>query len=171
MINKFKVWILNKKFFKDVLGDFREDAISEFEFRKGTLYRQAFNDARKDLEETNIYDLNKQAEELAVKKLNDLLSTVDMKKIVTMDKTNGIVYIGGERAEAGRLANLKAETEFFLQSDLWHLIHETPKELAQRTMFVSGETLADLQKGKSILFTLSSQQNILSIFKSYTPRQ
>ena len=130
----------------------------------------AFKNARKDLEETMSDDIDKRAEELAKRKLSELLSPVDLRKIVTLDKEKGIVYIGGERAEAGRLSNLKAEAEFFLQSDLWTLLYENPKELASRTMFVSGETLADMQKGKSILYTLSTQKNIIDTFKSYVEK-
>lgn len=100
-------------------------------------------------------------------KLNDLLSPVDAHKIVTLDKTHGIIFIGGVKAEDGRLSNLKAEAEFFMQSDLWQLIYETPKELASRAMFINGETLSDLQKGKSMLYTLSTQKNILETFKGY----
>lgn len=139
------------------------------------VYRQggidSFALAQKDVLETMRDDLDKQAEELAKKKLNDLLSVVDVNKIVTVDKARGIVFIGGIKAEAGRLANLKSEAEFLLESDLWHLIHETPKELASRAMFVNGETLADLQKGKSMLYTLSTQKNIIETFKSYTPKK
>ncbi len=169
MIYKIKVWILNK-FFKRVIGDMREDALCEFEFMKEKLYQKAFNDARKDLEETNVYDVDKKADEMSDVKLSNMLSNVDLNKLVTLDKARGIVYIGGVKVDEGRLSNLKAEAEFFLESDLWYLIHETPKELAQRTMFVSGETLADMQKGKSILYTLSTQKNIIETFKSYVPK-
>jgi hypothetical protein len=106
-------------------------------------------------------------DELAKKKLNDLLSPVDLTKIVTLDKNKGILFIGGEKVDDIRLNNLKAEAEFFLQSDLWRLLYESPKELASRAMFVSGETLADMQKGKSILYTLSVQDNIIRTFKGY----
>lgn len=139
------------------------------------VYRQggidSFPLAQKDILETMRDDLDKQAEELAKKKLNDLLALVDSHKIVTLDKTHGIVYIGGVKAEAGRLANLRSEAEFFLESDLWQLIYETPKELASRAMFVNGETLADLQKGKSMLYTLSTQKNIIDTLKSYVDKK
>lgn len=99
--------------------------------------------------------------------LNDLLSPVDLHKIVTLDKTNGIVFIGGKRITEGQMKNLKSEAEFLLNSELWTLIYETPKELAQRAMFVNGESLDDMKKGKSILYTLSTQLNILNVLKSY----
>ncbi len=148
-----------------ILGfSFVQNAIKEAEIR-------AFPVAQKDVLETMADDIEKRANELASKKLSDLLSNVDLNKIVTLDKQRGIVYIGGSKADDPRLANLKAEAEFFLQSDLWGLLYESAKELASRTMFVSGETLADMQKGKSILYTLSAQKNIVETFKSYQPKQ
>src|SRR5260221_12524177 len=114
----------------------------------------AFPKAQKDILATMRDDLDKQSDELAKGKLNDLPSPTDLRKIVTLDKVRGIIFIGGERAEDARLANLKAESDFLLESDLWSLLYETPKELASRAMFVNG-TLEDLQKGRSILYTLS----------------
>jgi hypothetical protein len=139
------------------------------------VYRQggidSFALAQKDILETMRDDLDKQAEELAKQKLNDLLSVVDAHKIVTLDKTHGIVFIGGIKAEAGRLANLRSEAEFILESDIWQLLYETPKELASRAMFVNGESLADLQKGKSMLYTLATQKNIIETFKGYVDKK
>ncbi len=130
----------------------------------------AFKKAQDDVLATMRDDIDDQAEKLAKQKLSDLLAGVDLHKIVTIDKQRGIVYIGGEKVEEGRLASLKSEAEYFTHSDLWVLLHETPKELAQRTMFVSGETLADMQKGKSVLYTLSTQKNIIDMFLSYTKK-
>ncbi len=159
MMYRLQNWILKRKFI-----------VTAFEVAKEEIYRKAFKDARADLDETNVYDIDKKAEELSNSKINSLLSVVDVNKIVTLDKTRGIVYIGGSKVDEGRLSNLKAEAEFFLESDLWHLIYETPKELAQRSMFVNGETLADMAKGKSMLYTLSTQNNIVQTFKGYVPK-
>ena len=38
-------------------------------------------------------------------------------------------------------------------------------------MFVAGESLDDMKKGRSILYTLASQQKIVDILKSYQPKQ
>lgn len=154
-LNRFQRYILGLKFVKRAM---REAEI------------QAFPKALEDLKETNVYDVDTKAEELSNKKLNDLLSNVDLTKIVSLDKSHGIIYIGGERTDASRLNNLRSEAEFLLNSDLWTLLSETPKELAQRQMFTNGETLADLQKGKSILYMLSTQKNILDILKMYKPK-
>lgn len=154
-----KNWILKTFFVKDL-----EEAK-----RQGSL--DAFHKAVEDLKETNVYETDVMATEMAEKKLNDLLSPVDLRKIVTLDKTRGIVFIGGEKADDGRLSNLKSEAEFLLKSDIWGLLCETPKELASRAMFVNGETLADLQKGKSILYMLSTQKNILETLKGYIQKK
>ncbi len=129
-------------------------------------YNRIFFDVQKDLQETNMYDVEGKAKELSKQMLNDMLSNCDMNSIVAVNK-QGIVFIGGEKADEGRLANLKSEAEAISSFALWNLIYETPKKLAEQSMFVQGETLADLQKGKSILFTLSTQQNIINLFRSY----
>lgn len=153
---KIITWILNSKWHQEW------EKVAETRFAT-----RMFKSAVDDVKETFVGDVEKRAEELAVRKLNDLLSNVDLTQIVTLDKTKGICYIGGERVEGSRLANLKADAEFIVQSELWKLLHETPKELAQRAMFISGETLTDLQKGKSILYILSVQKNIVDILKSF----
>jgi hypothetical protein len=130
----------------------------------------AFKKAHEDIMETMADDLDKKAEELAVKKLNDLLSPVDLKSVVTLNKQIGAIFIGGERVEDSRLTNLKAEAKFITNSEIWHLLSETPKSLAERSMFVNGESLDDMKKGRSILYTLASQKNILDTFLSYKPK-
>lgn len=142
-----------------------------FTYVKNWIIREASKDAfRKalaDLEETNEYNTEERAKVLMEERLTKLLSVVDPHMIVTYDSKNRNIYIGGELADAGRLNNLKAEAEFFAQSELWRIIKETPKELAQRAMFVGGESLDDMKKGKAMLFTLDTQQKILETFKGY----
>lgn len=116
-----------------------------------------FTEITPELEE----EIRVRAESQSFDILNSLLSNVDLNRIVSLDKARGIVYIGGKQADRGRLTNLKAEAEFLMQSDLWKLLQETPRELAQRAMFVDSESIDDLKKGKSILYTLSTQQKIV----------
>lgn len=108
----------------------------------------------------------KKIEEAADKKLNDLLSVVDPRMVLEV-KNNGTIFIGGTMATPSQLANLKSEAEFFAASDLWKLIVETQKELAQRAMFVSGESLDDMKKGRSMLYLLANQKKVIDTFKSY----
>jgi len=113
-------------------------------------------------------ELDKMIEDLSKQKLNDLLSPVDLTKIVTLDKQRGIIFIGGTKAEDIRLNNLKAEAEFFLQSDLWKLIYESPKELASRAMFVDdGKLENQLLKGRAMLYLLDTQKTIIKVLQSY----
>ncbi len=107
-------------------------------------------------------------EEEVQKRLLEMLSPIDPRLVVRVDKA-GALHIGKERAPQARLDNLRAEAEFFLQSDLWSLIMETPKELAQQSMFVTGESLDDLKKGRSMLFTLSTQKNIVETLRNTRP--
>lgn len=117
-----------------------------------------------------IDDLDARIEKLANEKLANLLSVIDMSKIVTLDKF-GLIYIGGQKADEVRLDNLKSEAEVISQMELWTILHETPKELAQKAMFVSGESLVDMQKGRSMLYTLSSQKGLVDLFRSYVHKK
>jgi len=99
-------------------------------------------------------------DELVKEKLVQLLSIVDLTKIISVDKA-GIVYIGGVQQDKAMLQNLKQEAEMLLASDLWKILYHTPKALAEKAMFVEGKTLDDLNKGRSMLFTLDTQKNIL----------
>lgn len=154
-----KNWII-KTFFQKEL-----DQVLAVAARQGSI--DAFEKARDDVEQMMLDRTDEKAEELTKKRLLEMLSTVDYSKVVYYDKLKGIITINGERVDDGRLSNLHAEAEFMLQSDLWALIHETPKQLAQDAMFVQGESMADLQKGKSILYTLASQKKIVDLFKQY----
>jgi len=160
MIDKIKQFILDRQF---VINSFKvliEKARQEERVK-------AFSLAQKDVLESMADDLDKRVEELAKEKLSTLLSPVDLNKVVTWDKTKGFVFIGGERIDEGRLASLRSEAEYFLASDLWQIISETPKKLAEQAMFVNGENLVDMAKGRSILYTLASQRSIIDVFKSY----
>lgn len=151
MLNKFKQYIFNHKIFSDL---HREQ------------YIKAFTAASKDLEETRIDDTEKKAKELADKMLSNMLSIVDINKVISVNP-RGQVYLGGELAEDNQLANLKSEAEVLETYNIWNILYETPKKLAEEAMFVKGESLADLQKGKSMLFTLATQKRILDTIKSY----
>lgn len=136
-------------------------------YKKGGI--DSFPLAQKDILETMRDDLDKKAEELAKEKLMQLLSIVDENKIVTFNEKVGAVFIGGERATEGQLLNLKQEAEALMKFDLWALIYETPKKLAHLAMFVSGESVDDMKKGRSMLYTLSTQKRIIETFKAYNP--
>lgn len=158
-MNRFKQWIL-ETFFKEEMKDI---------FTQGS--KDAFSKALEDLEETNEYNTEERAKDLMEQRLNRLLSPIDPKQIITVDKQRGIVFVGGERADDLMLSNLKQEAEALTQFRLWELLFHTPNELAQRSMFVKGETLVDMQNGKSMLFTLDTQKKIIDLCKSFSVKK
>ncbi len=146
-----KDWLLQRQFVRDAITA-----------ANGNERPRIFALAQKDILETMKDDLDVQAKELADKKIADFLSLVDETQIVT---TKGkLLYIGGEIPDDATMANLKAEAVFLSESQLWKIIYETPKELAQRAMFVDNGTIENqLIKGRAILYTLATQQKILDI--------
>lgn len=101
--------------------------------------------------------------EEAIKELENLLSPVEWDKVVRIDDKK-MLSIGDHPIEPARLSNLHSEAKFLLESDLWKLLYHTPKALAEKKMFVESQTLDDLKMGKSMLFILSQQLNIINIF-------
>lgn len=141
-----------------------KEAIKREEINYATrLFKNAVEDVQAGFEGDVKVEAKLQAEQMLI----NLLSPVDYRKIVTFDPKNRLIYIGGEKADQTRLKNLKAEADFIIESDLWNLLHETPKELAHKAMFVEGESLDTLKKGRSMLYTLSAQRNIVELFKAY----
>lgn len=126
---------------------------------------EAFAKAQKDILETMEDDILRQAKELSLKLLQDLLTPINWSYVVKYNPTNKVLTIGDLPVEAARLANLRAEAQFIMESDLWKLLNETPRAEAHNSMFVKGETLDDMKKGKSMLFILKQQQNIVDIFR------
>ena len=158
-MNKLKQWILNRKF---VIDSFNQ----AFKHNESEIYIKAFVSAEKNLNETLVCDIEKKAKVMADKMLNDMLSVVDENKIISVNP-RGQVYIGGELADDAYLMNLKSEAEVLETYNLWTILYETPKKLAQEAMFVKGESLADMQKGKSMLYLLATQKKIIDTIKSY----
>ena len=147
---------------------FIKKALLEAE-RQGGI--KAFPMAQKDVLETMRDDIEEQAQERAEVLLQELLSPVDLRKVVSLDKRAGAVFLGENRADEALLHNLQSEADFLLKSEIWQLLYETPKELAQRAMFSEGDNMdAQMKKGRAILYTLSTQKNIVDILSKYKPK-
>lgn len=128
----------------------------------------AFHKAHADIMESFAGDVEKKAEELMKQNMEKLLTIIDERMIVTFNNAQKAVYIGGRRIEPAQLKSLKAEAEYFVQSDLWRILHETPGKLAQMAMFKDDGMLENqLIKGRAILYTLDTQSRILETFKSF----
>lgn len=134
-------------------------------YRMGGI--DAFPLASKDIWETMEDEVDRRAEALSQRKLEKLLTNVDERQIVKLDARNGVVFIGDERPDDSRLANLKSEADFLLKSDIWKVISETPKALAQKSIFMAGDSIDDVKKSRSMLYTLDTQSKILSVFQAY----
>jgi len=149
-MNQLKDWILGLPFVADWIKEERVNA---------------FRLAQKDVLETMDDDLERRAQELANQKLATLLSIVDEKAVISAKGRS--LLLGGEEVDPLRLANLKAEAEFFMASDLWKVMNETPKRLAEQAMFVDdGKLENNLLKGRAILFVLATQKKIIDTLKS-----
>lgn len=153
--NWFKNWIWNHPSFK---------GFREAEFRAASI--DAFKKAHADLMETRVDDIEERAEELAKEKLAKLLSVVDENQVISKDK-RGLIYLGGELAPDDRLQNMKSEAEFILSSEIWKVLCESPRKVAEKEIFLAGENMDAIKKGRSMIYFLSMQQNILNILKSW----
>lgn len=132
--------------------------------------KDAFPLASKDIWETMKDEVDRRGTERAKQMTAELLTLVDEKAIVGVDK-RGLVFIGGELATDDRLSSLKSEAEYFKESDLWKILNETPKRLAEKAMFEEGDSIDAMKKGRSMLYLLSTQRNIINTFLSYKKKE
>ncbi len=114
-------------------------------------------------EQHKLHDID----ELADKKLNDLLGFPNQTYILTHDKATGNFYLGGKIMEEGQVLELKSEAEFLKKSELWKILSETVKEIAERTMFTNSQTFDDMKSGKMLLYHLSFQNKNIELFRKY----
>jgi hypothetical protein len=163
---RFKNWCfrkVNSILFTDDFEDLKTQKYTQG-FSDGTVDGARYERARFEKEKLdfqNTFNVPIDYETEVAKRMNDMLSPVDLNAIIKLDKAKGIVLIGDETVDPVRLSNLRSEAEFLLNSEIWKLLYETPKELAQRAMFVDSQSLDDMKKGKSILYTLSTQKKII----------
>ena len=161
---KYPTWLKNFVWNLDIVKTVRDNAV-----RSASM--DAYSKAHADILETMADDLDAKAEALAEQKLSQLLSIVDKTKIVTQDRA-GRVFIGGSLADENLLNNLKSEADFLVESELWKLIHETPKQLAQLALFKDdGKSEIVHTKGRAILFTLDVQKKLVDKFRVSTSQQ
>lgn len=143
-------WLLNSKLF-------------HWAYRQGGI--DSFTLVEKDLLETMRDDVAKQADVIAKESMASLLSVLNDADIVSRETRSGALLIGGKPVDESTLANIKAEAEFLVHSELWGLLYETPKKLAYQAMFVDDGTIENqLIKGRAILYMLDSQKRIVDLF-------
>ncbi len=163
MIEKIQKWVLSWSFIQDAFT-------YSWEKNKEELYRKAFKDARADIEETRVDDIDDKAKEMAEELVRKLLGVIDEKIVVTINEKTGLIFVGGKVLDEARILSLQAEANYYFQSDLWKIINETIKDQAQKVMFEKSETFQDMANGKAWLYLLSLQNKILKIFSNYKPK-
>lgn len=99
--------------------------------------------------------------------MSKLLGFIDFNSIITFNEKTGVVFIGGERVDEGKLTNLKSESEFILHSDMWKVMSETIRHLAYEMMFIKSTSFEDMKSGKMLLYHLDIQKKIMDILASY----
>lgn len=165
MNNWYKRWLLSRPYVIQAFADLAERVIKQTRI-------DTFGDAQKDILDTMADDLDKKVEELSKEKLSKLLSVVDERMVISFNEREKAVYIGGQKiTDPARLQNMKSEAEAIEQMDIWRVMHETPKRLAQKALFEDdGDSKAVHTKGRAVLYTLDTQQRILSTLKSYSTK-
>ncbi len=122
--------------------------------------------AQRDMLETMEDDLEKRAQIIADRKVKDLYVPIKMDSVITMTK-NGVIYINGTQADDAMLANLKSEAEAITQFNLFKILQETPRALAERAMFLEdGNIEAQLLKGRAVIYMLDSQKRVIELLKN-----
>lgn len=142
---------------------FIADALNEA-YRRGGI--DSFPLAQKDVLETMRDDLDKRSDLLAEEKLAKLLSPIDPNKVLTFNEKTKQIYIGGILAEDIQLKNLKSEADALMSFALWELLCNSIKSLAEKALFIEGDNLDTMKKGRTMLFTLSTQKKILDTLRS-----
>ncbi len=110
---------------------------------------------------------NKNLSKEVANELSRMLGIIDPKLIVTFNKEKGIAFIGGEKALPDKLVNLKSESEFILQSEIWKLMNETIRHMAYEIMFTKSTSFDDVRSGKMLLYHLDVMKKLMDSFKSY----
>lgn len=105
-------------------------------------------------------------EERVEARIMGLLSPIDPRKIITFDEKSKQIYIGGVAAEPAQLKNLKSEANALVEFGLWELLFQAPKALAEKALFKEGDSLTQLQKGRTMLYTLDTQKRIIDTLRS-----
>lgn len=137
------------------------------------IYKQggidSFIHARADILAMFQGDVEGRATELSKERLDALLTVIDDRMIISFSEKEKAVYIGGKRVtDPGIMQNLKAEAEALAQFDIWKILSETPKRLAQKALFEDdGNSEIVHTKGRSMLYLLDTQEKILATIKSY----
>jgi len=98
--------------------------------------------------------------------LKSLLKTVVVGDIVTLNTKTKEIFIDGNKIDQGEAEAIREEAKYLEKTRIWALIIGSLNDQARERMFEKAVTIDDLLFGKALLYTLSIQKQIISIFKN-----
>lgn len=93
-----------------------------------------------------------------------LLPVVDDQQIISFK--NKKLYINHVEATVGQVNNLVAEANLIEATELWKIINNDLNEKTRKRVYVDSTDVMDLVVGKTILYTLDVQQNLINKIKN-----
>lgn len=93
-----------------------------------------------------------------------LLPIVNIEQVISFK--NKKLYINHKEATVGQVNNLVAEANIIEKMDLWQIINNDLNEKTRKRVYVDSVDIMDLVVGKTILYTLDVQANLISKIKN-----
>lgn len=81
---------------------------------------------------------------------------------------NDHLFIKGQKMNHQQLLELRNQVKVIRRMRLWNIINETLKEKAKEMMTSKAQSFEDMRFGKMMIYTLETQNNILSIIERET---
>ncbi len=101
-----------------------------------------------------------QADNVQVEVIPRELPPIDLGHVLTSDKT-GHLYLNGVLVDQKLQKDLVHEASLIRNTRIWDILSNTLKQNAQLTMFNHSKDMQDLMNGKTILYTIDTQENII----------
>lgn len=99
--------------------------------------------------------------------LADLLTSFSPYNIFTSDKTGRSLFLETKKIPPERIGELKGDVMFLKKSQIWKILTDTIKYMAQETMFTKSKTYEDMITGKMMLYNISLMERILFLIESH----
>lgn len=93
-----------------------------------------------------------------------LLPVIKPEDLIAFTK-NGKVFVGGKELAPNELNNLRSEADILGKLQIWDLIVNKLNEKSQKKMYLDAIDATDMIVGKTILYVLNFQKEILDKLK------
>lgn len=97
--------------------------------------------------------------------IKEMLSPVDLTKVLTCEEKTGVLKLGGEQLSDLEVQELKGEVAAFTRFKLFNIYHETLRQKAIEKGFYQSTDAEQVLAGKMMLHSLSIQKMILEAVK------